>query len=808
MPMRVSPSGPTPARVLVVGEAPGGDEERLGTPFVGPSGMELDRMLHDSGFIRAECRVTNVVPFRPPGNDIELWLTEVKKDAAERQLTRFHNGQYYNDLVAQGLVELAHEISTTRPTVIIALGATALWALSGHSGITDWRGSVLPNSLVPGGPKVVPTYHPALVLRQWEWRPVAVHDLRRALREAEYPEIRTPPYRFSVRPSYETCMETLTALRAKADSGQLPLAVDIETRSGFIACTGIAWSRLDALCIPQMCVETADGYFPRDQEYALTTATRELLTHPNVRVIGQNFLYDAQYFADHYGYVPNVAHDTMFQQHVAFAGMPKALDFLSSMYCEFHQFWKHEGKEWNARTTPEDQLWVYNCKDAVITFEVWAELQKVVADLKLTPVYEFQMRLWYSALRCMLRGVRIDRELRKQLGLELLNEIAKREQELIDMVGHPLNPRSPKQMHGFFYDQLALPVQRNRKTRRPSLDDEALDKLCNKEPIIRPVVRNILEQRSIGVFNSTFVGAALDPDHRIRCSFNPAGTETYRLSSSKNAFGNGTNLQNIPKGDEDDVTLSADDLRLPNIRKLFIPDLDHTIFDCDLSGADAQVVAWEADDPLLKRMFREKVKIHAHNARDLFGPDAGPDGKREPYYSRTKQGVHLSNYGGTARTLAATIGISVHEAEHFQRRWFSIHPQIRDWHRRIESELQTRRFITNKFGYRRFYFGRVEELLPEALAWIPQSTVACVTNRAWEAIDREVLEVEILLQVHDSLVGQYLTRCEERLLATMYPIMQITVPYDDPLIIPWGLKTSTRSWGDCNERKWPELGAK
>jgi hypothetical protein len=86
--------------------------------------------------------------------------------------------------------------------------------------------------------------------------------------------------------------------------------------------------------------------------------------------------------------------------------------------------------------------------------------------------------------------------------------------------------------------------------------------------------------------------------------------------------------------------------------------------------------------------------------------------------------------------------------------------------------------------------------------------VACVTNRAWEAIDRLVPEIAILLQVHDSLVGQYLTSCEERLLVAMYPIMQIVIPYDDPLTIPWGLKTSTKSWGDGEERKWPALGAK
>lgn len=799
MAIPVPPCGPQPAKLLIVGDAPNSADERSGTPF---TTLELSRMLHDAGLIQAECRLANVVKLRPPKNDIKQWATESKKDAKLQELYHFRNGMYFNETIAQGLNDLATEIAHTQPTAIIALGGVALWALTGRCGITSWRGSVLPCSLVSSGPKVIPTYHPDVIARQWDWRAIAVHDLRRAVGELAYPEIRTPPYNFTVRPSFAAVMDTLAMLESRAQTAPIKLSVDIETRKPLIACTGLAWSRLDALCIPHMTVDGDKSYWPIDQELAIVQRLRDVLCNPRVEVVGQNFLYDAQYFAHHFGFAPNIVDDTMFQQHVAFAGMPKGLDVLSSLYCQFHQYWKHEGKEWEPKTIPEEQLWVYNCKDAVITYEVRDELELTLTKLNLQEQYRFQMKLWHCAFTCMLRGVRIDQTLRKQLGLDLFSELAHREQELIDIVGHPLNPRSAKQMQDFFYTQLQLPAQRNRKTGNISLDDEALTKLCNKEPIIRPIVRNILEQRSIGVFNSTFVQAGLDADQRIRCSFNPAGTETYRLSSSKNAFGSGTNLQNVPKGDEEDITKLADDLRLPNIRKLFIPDPGYTIFDCDLAGADAQVVAWEAEDDLLKDLFRQRVKIHAHNAKDLFGGAAGVDGKQEPYYSRTKQGTHLSNYGGTARTLSSVIGISVHEAEKFQKRWFDIHPNIKKWHTRIEHELQTRRFVTNKFGYRRFYFGRVETLLPEALAWIPQSTVACVTNRAWHQIDSTLPEVEILLQVHDSLVGQYLTVLSQQLLTKLYPLLQITIPYDDPLVIPWGLKTSQKSWGDVEECKW------
>ena len=91
-----------------------------------------------------------------------------------------------------------------------------------------------------------------------------------------------------------------------------------------------------------------------------------------------------------------------------------------------------------------------------------------------------------------------------------------------------------------------------KKTFRPTTNDEALEKIATREPLLRPMTKIIREMRSIGVFISNFIKAQLDPDGRMRCSFNPAGTETYRFSSSTSAFDTGTNLQTIPEGDEDE----------------------------------------------------------------------------------------------------------------------------------------------------------------------------------------------------------------------------------------------------------------
>lgn len=247
----------------------------------------------------------------------------------------------------------------------------------------------------------------------------------------------------------------------------------------------------------------------------------------------------------------------------------------------------------------------------------------------------------------------------------------------------------------------------------------------------------------------------------------------------------------------------AQTIALPNIRKFFVPDPGMIIADVDLSGADAQVVAWEAEDEDLKAAFRRGLKVHAENAKLMFEGLAGSDGKKEPYYSQCKQGVHATNYGASARTIAATLGWTVHRADGFQQKWFGAHPGIKSWHERIEKQLYETRSVSNRFGYRIVYFDRVAGLLPEALAWIPQSTVALNCILGALNLDEQLPWCEILLQVHDSLVLQFpVSRLPQ--ITEIRELLHITTPYDDPLEIPWSLSLSRTSWGDCQSISWEE----
>ena len=791
MPVKTKSSGPLNAQIMIVGEAPGADEEIAGIPFVGSSGTELTRMLHEAGIVRSECFLTNVCKYRPPENKIEFFFLDAKRTKP-------------NELIKEGIEELKQEIATVQPKLIITLGNTPLWALTGNNGITKWRGSMLRC----GDAILLPTYHPAHILRQWEFRSIAIHDLKRAARTLESDGWPADNSSILVRPSFSDTMDVLGTLIQKANTAAAPitLASDLETRLKYIACHGIAWSDTEAISIPILCVERPTGYWTLDQEVAIWQREKELLTHGSVEIVGQNYLYDAQYFARRRGYVPRLCHDTMFQQHVAYAGLPKGLDFLSSMYCRHHVYWKDEGKEWNV-SIPEEQYWGYNGKDAIKTFEIRFVLEQVLRSMGQWEIYLFQMKLWPILLRMMLRGIRVDNLLRGRIAGELIKALDSRQGDLNFILGNELNFNSPKQVMDLFYNQLGCKVIKNRNTKKPTADEEALQLIAEREPLLRCLTERINDLRSIGVMMSHVIKAELDFDGRIRSSFSPTA-ETFRWKSSKNAFGGGTNLQNWTKGDEDKEAAAIIGYPIPNVRKLIVPDLGHEIASVDLSGADAQAVAWEADDEDLKAAFRAKVKIHAHNALAMY-PRICKTGFEQPYYDLIRTGVHLINYCGKDKTLAGALGCSLYEATRFKTLWFQLHPAILAWHEKIQNQLMHTRMVTNKFGYRRFYFERVADVLPEAVAWIGQSNTACVCNRALVAVEEQTqlmhdLEIQFLLQVHDELVFQYPSRYREQVLKAIYPLIHISIPYEDPLVIPWGLKTSMVSWGDCAERAWPQ----
>jgi DNA polymerase-1 len=491
----------------------------------------------------------------------------------------------------------------------------------------------------------------------------------------------------------------------------------------------------------------------------------------------------------------------MIAHHSVWAGLQKSLAFQAAMYCDHYVYWKDDGKTWSASMS-EDQLWRYNCIDCVRTREVGEVSARVIEKLGMGHVNAELQAMFWPVLQCMQRGIAVDKKARNAFAMELQEEMAEREAFFRRLLGHPLNPRSPLQMAKLFYTDLGQPpiYSRPKKGEKPSLtcDDKALTKIGNREPLLRPLIRAISEYRSLGVFLSTFVLAPLDIDGRMRTSYNICGTETYRLSSSENAFGSGANLQNIPKGGD-----SADsDLVLPNVRKIYAPDPGYTIFDTDLSKADLRIVTWESDEQEMKAMLREGRDPYIETAREYYHDPSitktRADGSEHPKYRTFKSFAHGTHYLGTPNGLAERLGLTVYEATKAQKWYFGRFPRIQSWQREFCDALRSRGYVQNIFGYRRYYTDRItDDICRQAIAWLPQSTVALYINKIWRRIYDDYPDIQILLQVHDSLVGQFPTERKAQCLRDLATASIITLPYPDPLVIPVGVKTSEKTWGDC-----------
>ncbi|KKN64445.1 hypothetical protein LCGC14_0491330 [marine sediment metagenome] len=545
--MIVRPRGPQPAKFLVVGEAPGGQEVSAGVPFVGQSGQEGARELQESGIPPESCRFTNVTMQRPPGNRIdEFFRTSKKKGVQDGAI--YHRGQWAMPVLLEGIENLRREIIETNPNVVIALGNTALWACTGEWGITRWRGSQMVGNIDDVSFRVVPTYHPAFIMRRWDQRWIALEDYKRANRTW-----REPDYDFLIRPSYGDVITWLDGIVSRLNNHTVKLAVDIETRSRQIACIGIADSDRHALCIPILCVENPSGYWDLEEELQIVLKIREVITHPNAHIVGQNYIYDMQYFARQYGIRSRLSDDTMLKHHCAMPGTRRGLDFLSSIYCRYHRYWKDESKEWNPKVG-EEQLWIYNCKDCVATFEANENLDAVIKAFGLTEQYAFQMKTNATAFNMMLRGVNVNKELKAQCSLEL-SEVLINLRNYVEYIlsGFSIfGPKgvSSKKMMTLAYQIFKLPPKYRQAGKKKALtaNKEAVEEWCHSvEPIFRPVLEAIREFRSLLVYKSTFADSALDWDGRFRCSINVSGAETFRFSTSTDAFGFGTNMQNLPK---------------------------------------------------------------------------------------------------------------------------------------------------------------------------------------------------------------------------------------------------------------------
>lgn len=324
-------AGPLNARIFLLGEAPGTEESERGKPFVGPSGWELRRMLKVIGVNLDDCYVANVFSRQPENNNLALYGGGLRDGVlAHLGPLTLNPLTICADDHAPDLDRLWAEIATVRPNILIALGNTACWALGLGQGIGALRGSIH-TATVPGLDrplKVLPTYHPAAILRQWDQRVIALADLAKANAESGSPDFAFDNSTLWIAP---TIADLAEFQRTHMDPATI-CAVDIETKRGQITCISFAPTVADSFVIPFWIEGPEPSYWSPAEEALAWRWVQHNMERVDLVKVFQNGVYDLTYL-QHYCSPRSCTEDTMLAHHSLFSELQKGLGFLGSVYC-------------------------------------------------------------------------------------------------------------------------------------------------------------------------------------------------------------------------------------------------------------------------------------------------------------------------------------------------------------------------------------------------------------------------------------------------------------------------------------------
>lgn len=409
---------------------------------------------------------------------------------------------------------------------------------------------------------------------------------------------------------------------------------------------------------------------------------------------------------------------------------------------------------------------IYNGLDCCVTLEIHEALKTIPGN---EIIYDFERAMQAPALEMMLRGLRVDLPTR-DAAVQYLRKQQDRLQYILDRYGeavwdHPINPNTssgPWDLKRLFYEVMKFPVQYkvDKGVRKPTCGREALEKLQIYFHA-KPICKAILAYRDIGK-QISFLTSEVDHDGRIRTSYNVASTETGRWSSSENAFGTGTNLQNFPD----------------KLRRVFIADEKRKFAYCDLEQAESWIVGIRAWLISGQRNYIDAIRsgdLHTTVARMVWPelPWTGDikkdrDIAERPYYrdysyrDLAKRGGHGTNYYGAPPTMAKHLKVEPRIMHLFQERYFTAFPEIggawngNTWHKWVAKQLQLHSQLTTLLGRTRHFFGRVSDdsTLREAIAYEPQSVVGDLLNLAAYRIWSRGSEhsVRLMAQLHDAVL--------------------------------------------------------
>ena len=383
-----------------------------------------------------------------------------------------------------------------------------------------------------------------------------------------------------------------------------------------------------------------------------------------------------------------------------------------------------------------------------------------------------------------LAGCRVDKGALASFGEMLSRRAAALEQQIYDLAGESFNINSPKQLGEILFGKLGLPHGKKTKTGW-STNADVLEKLRYEAPIVGAV----LEYRQYAKLRSTYADGllkAMDPDGRIRTSFQMTVTDTGRLSSRE------PNLQNIP---------TRTDLG-SEIRRMFIPAEGCLLVDADYSQIELRLLACIAGDEAMQQAFRDGRDIHTATAAQVF--HVAPEDVTHEMRRRAKAVNFGIVYGISAYSLSQDIGVTVAEAKDYMEAYFASFPGVKAYMEAVVAKARENGYVETLFHRRRdlpelkssnFNLRSFGERV--ALNMPIQGTAADLMKLAMVAVRRrlkaEGLRAELVLQVHDELIVE----CPEAEAETVAKLLAEEMQGVAHLAVPL---TAEAHWG----RNWLE----
>ncbi len=494
--------------------------------------------------------------------------------------------------------------------------------------------------------------------------------------------------------------------------------------------------------------------FPEDQKAAalLLAHFKPIFENPNIKKIGQNIKFDLIVLQNYGVKLHGELFDTMIAHYLLNPELRHGMDYLAEILLQYRTIHIDEligakGKnQLNMRQVSLEKITEYACEDADITLQLKEKLEPQIVENNMQKLfYEIEMPLVRTLAQMEINGVLIDDFALAQSSQTMTNELLNIEREIKQMAGREINISSPKQIGELLFEELKI-VEKARKTKTGQYvtDEETLEKLKGKHPIIE----KILQYRGLKKLLSTYIDAlpALinKRTNKVHTSFNQTVTATGRLSSSN------PNLQNIPIRDEQGK----------EIRRAFIAERDCVFLSADYSQVELRIMAHLSSDENMIEAFRSNHDIHAATAAKIFQIPI------EEVTSNMRRLAKTANfgiiYGISAFGLAERLNIPRTEAKELIDGYFVTFPKVKEYMDSCVAVARERGFVETVFGRKRYLpdinsgnanvrgfaeRNAINAPIQGSAADIIKIAMGRIANR----IAEKKLQTQMILQVHDEL---------------------------------------------------------